>query len=60
MALHALDGDVLASLDALGLQDLGEGTLALLGYQSILYSTREVGHSNGERTVHVSRLCMFA
>ena len=36
MVLHALDGHILASLDALRLQHLGEGTLTLLAYQSIL------------------------
>lgn len=34
---HALDSDVLVALDALGLQHLREGTLALLADQSILY-----------------------
>ena len=36
MILHTLDGDVLARLDALGLEHLGEGALALLANQPVL------------------------
>jgi hypothetical protein len=30
VVLHALDGNVFASLDALGFEDFGEGTLSFL------------------------------
>ena len=40
VVLHAFDGDVLASLDALGLEDLREGPLALFRYQSVLYTNK--------------------
>jgi hypothetical protein len=47
MTLHALDGDILASLDGLGLKHLGEGTFTLLGDQTILY--RENGRLEFEK-----------
>ena len=40
VVLHALDGDILAVLDALRLQDLGEGALALFTDESILWQGR--------------------
>ena len=36
VVLHALDGDVLACLDALRLEHLGEGALALLTDETVL------------------------
>ncbi len=36
VVLHALDGDVLARLDALGLEHFGEGALADLRNQPVL------------------------
>lgn len=35
MVLHALDSDIFASLDGLGLEDFGEGTFALFTNQSV-------------------------
>ena len=50
MVLHALDGVVLAILDALGFEDLGEGALALLGDEPILCAREAGGHGQpGER-----------
>lgn len=43
VVLHALDGDILAVLDALRLEHLREGALALLGHQPVLCTT--TGHS---------------
>lgn len=37
VTFHAFDGDILASLDGLSLKHLGEGTLTLLGDQTIFY-----------------------
>jgi len=43
VVLHALDGYILAGLDALGFQYFREGALALLANQSVFYtSKREV------------------
>lgn len=41
VVLHALNCHILAVLDALRLQDLAEGALALLGHQAILCSRKE-------------------
>ena len=37
---HALDCDVLSSLDALGLQNFREGSLSFLANQSVLYTSK--------------------
>ena len=40
VVLHTLDRDILAVLDALGFEHLGEGALALLPNQSVLCGQR--------------------
>jgi len=37
MVFHALDGDVLASLNGLGFEHLREGALSFLADESVLY-----------------------
>jgi hypothetical protein len=41
VVLHALDGDILAVLDALGLEHLREGALTLLGHQPVLCTHKQ-------------------
>ena len=38
VALHALDGHLLSTLDRLGFEHLREGALTQLSYQSVLYT----------------------
>jgi hypothetical protein len=50
MILHALDGNILAVLDALRFEHLTEGALALFGNQAVLCSC-------GDRKVKLYYVC---
>ena len=49
MVLHALDGNVLACLDALGLKHFREGSLSLFADQSVFYTSKQIRHQEGPK-----------